>query len=64
MLRLVLLLILVVAGIYGMSFDSMPELRVRWGYPAVWLLIVAIVVGMLTAFRWRGWLGGRDDPGP
>lgn len=60
-LTMVLLPITVVAGIYGMNFGSMPELRVRWGYPAVWVLIVA---GMLTAFRWRGWLGGCDDPGP
>lgn len=30
----------------------------------MWVLIVAIVASMLTAFRWRGWLGGCDDPGP
>ncbi len=24
------------AGIYGMNFEHMPELHVRWAYPAIW----------------------------
>src|SRR3989337_3598515 len=28
-----------IVGIYGMNFDFMPELRQRWGYPAVLILM-------------------------
>ena len=50
-----------VAGIYGMNFQHMPELALRWAYPALWLVIVAIATGMLILFRRKGWLGGRKD---
>jgi magnesium transporter len=53
-----------IVGIYGMNFENMPELRSRWGYPAVWVVMVAVAVGMLVHFRRRGWIepaeGGRD----
>lgn len=45
-----------IAGIYGMNFDYMPELRMRWGYPAVWGVIVAICGGLWLRFRRMGWL--------
>jgi magnesium transporter len=44
-----------IAGVYGMNFRFMPELQWRWGYPAAWLLMLAIGGGMLAWFRWRGW---------
>ncbi len=45
-----------IAGIYGMNFDSMPELRAHYGYPSV-LLIMAVTVGFLYRFFKRnGWL--------
>jgi len=44
------------AGIYGMNFDYMPELRWRWAYPALWLVMLVSAVGMLLAFRRRRWL--------
>jgi magnesium transporter len=43
-------------GVYGMNFDYMPELRWPWGYPALWVLMIACVVGMLTLFRCKKWL--------
>lgn len=43
-------------GVYGMNFDYMPELHWRWGYPALWLLMLACVAGMFLTFRWRRWL--------
>ena len=43
-------------GLYGMNFAAMPELGWRWGYPALWVLMLAIVGGLLVAFRRRGWL--------
>jgi magnesium transporter len=45
-----------IAGIYGMNFKYMPELGWRWGYPAVWLVVVVIGISMLVYFRKRKWL--------
>jgi magnesium transporter len=48
-------------GVYGMNFEhpespwAMPELYAYYGYPAVWLIMVLIVAGMLYAFKRRGW---------
>jgi magnesium transporter len=44
-----------IVGVYGMNFDHMPELRWRWGYPAVLLVMLAIVLGMLREFKRRRW---------
>lgn len=45
-----------VAGIYGMNFDHMPELRWRYGYPAVLLLIAVVCFVLYRRFRRVGWL--------
>lgn len=45
-----------IAGIYGMNFDYMPELHQKWGYPAVWCVIIAICGGLYRRFRRIGWL--------
>ncbi|MEU7064935.1 magnesium/cobalt transporter CorA [Streptomyces sp. NPDC053429] len=45
-----------VAGIYGMNFDHMPELRQDWGYPAVLVVMVAACLGLHRLFKRRGWL--------
>ncbi len=45
-----------IAGIYGMNFDSMPELRSRWGYPIVLAVMVTACVLLYRSFRRRGWL--------
>ncbi len=44
------------AGIYGMNFEYMPELKWRWGYPALWAGMITLGAGMLVAFRKRRWL--------
>ena len=45
-----------IASIYGMNFDSIPELHFTFGYPyAVVLMIASAMVPMLY-FRRRGWL--------
>jgi magnesium transporter len=43
-------------SIYGMNFADMPELKWRWGYPAVWLLMVTVGGGMVYYFRKKRWL--------
>ncbi|WP_371855918.1 magnesium and cobalt transport protein CorA [Nocardia beijingensis] len=45
-----------IAGIYGMNFDHMPELHQVWGYPMVWVLILAICTGLFFTFRRNKWL--------
>lgn len=45
-----------IAGIYGMNFERMPELKWRWGYPAIMFIMGAIFVGMLAYFRRKKWV--------
>ena len=45
-----------IAGVYGMNFQHMPELALRWGYPAVLGVMLAVAVAMLWYFRRRRWL--------
>lgn len=45
-----------IVGVYGMNFDYMPELRLRWGYGAVWGIMLAVAGGLLVAFRRKEWI--------
>ncbi|MEO3975366.1 magnesium and cobalt transport protein CorA [Streptomyces sp. CAU 1734] len=45
-----------VAGIYGMNFDHMPELHWVGGYPMVLGLMAGTVYGLHRLFKRRGWL--------
>ncbi len=45
-----------IASIYGMNFQHMPELSQTWGYPAALGLMIASAVGPMLYFRKRGWL--------
>lgn len=45
-----------IAGIYGMNFDVMPELRWQFGYPFALLLMVGVSAGLLYAFKRLKWL--------
>ena len=45
-----------VAGIYGMNFEHMPELRWTYGYPAVMGLILVICLGLYVTFKRSKWL--------
>ncbi len=45
-----------VAGIYGMNFDNMPELRTKTGYFWALGLMAAIAVGEVIYFKRRGWM--------
>lgn len=49
-----------IAGIYGMNFDVMPELRWRWGYPAVLATMLLLSSLLFWFFRRRGWLRADD----
>jgi magnesium transporter len=45
-----------IAGIYGMNFDHMPELHWVWAYPAVIVLMGVLEVLLYRTFKRRGWL--------
>ena len=44
------------AGIYGMNFKYMPELKWHWSYPVLWLVMIAIAATMIVFFRKKKWL--------
>ncbi|MGE0143153.1 MAG: magnesium/cobalt transporter CorA, partial [Planctomycetota bacterium] len=52
-------------GVYGMNFDpsvspfNMPELRARYGYPVVLLVMAATAIGLYLWFWRRGWIRMR-----
>lgn len=43
------------AGLYGMNFEFMPELHLKYGYFLVLGLMISIAGGLLIWFRSRGW---------
>ena len=45
-----------IAGIYGMNFDDMPELRWGLGYPFALLLMATICTALYYRFKRAGWL--------
>ncbi|MFN7857065.1 MAG: magnesium/cobalt transporter CorA [Acidovorax sp.] len=45
-----------IASVYGMNFQYMPELAQTWGYPYALGLMVASALGPMWYFRKRGWL--------
>ena len=45
-----------IVGVYGMNFDYFPELRWRYAYPVLWVLMIAIGAGMVFWFKRKKWL--------
>jgi magnesium transporter len=45
-----------VAGVYGMNFDVMPELRWKFGYPIVVGSLVLVTAILYRKFKKSGWL--------
>lgn len=43
-------------GIYGMNFEYMPELKLHWAYPALWVAFITIPTVLLVYFKRRKWL--------
>ncbi len=50
-----------IAGVFGMNFEYMPELKLKWAYPAFWVFIIVTASGMLLYFRKKGWIGTPKD---
>jgi magnesium transporter len=44
-----------IAGIYGMNFQNMPELYMKYGYFMILFLMLLVGLGMYVWFRKKGW---------
>jgi len=42
-------------GVYGMNFRYMPELDWKFGYPAVWTVIILMTIVMIAYFKYKKW---------
>jgi magnesium transporter len=45
-----------IVGVYGMNFKVMPEIDWKYGYPAVWGLMVLVVLIIWQWFKRKKWL--------
>lgn len=44
-----------IVGVYGMNFEWMPELKLKYGYLGIWLIMIAIVIGLILFFKRKKW---------
>ncbi len=49
------------AGIYGMNFEAMPELKNPMAYPLLLCVMCCTVIGMLVYFKRLGWIWTRSE---
>jgi magnesium transporter len=49
------------AGIYGMNFEYMPEIKYKYSYPIFWAAMIFMVVSMLIYFYRKGWIFNSED---
>jgi magnesium transporter len=45
-----------IASIYGMNFEHMPELKWLWGYPIALLLMIVVAIGPILYLKRKNWL--------
>lgn len=44
------------AGVYGMNFDYLPELKWKYGYPTFWAVVLTFTISVLTLMKKKGWM--------
>ncbi|MDP2090636.1 MAG: magnesium/cobalt transporter CorA [Candidatus Gracilibacteria bacterium] len=44
------------AGVYGMNFQFMPELAMKWTYPAWWIFCIIVTIILIIVFKKKKWL--------
>ena len=45
-----------IAGVYGMNFENMPELKTQSGYFITWGIMLSIIIGLLIYFKRKKWM--------
>ena len=58
----IMLPLTLIAGIYGMNFETMPELKWALGYPVVLSVMAVLGLGLVGIFWRLGWLRGISTP--
>lgn len=56
MISTVVLPMTLVAGIYGMNFENIPEFKWEYGYPFALSIMLFLALASLAFFRWKEWL--------
>jgi len=44
-----------IAGIYGTNFEYVPELKYRYSYFVMWIVMIVVAIGMLLFFKRKKW---------
>ena len=57
----IILPLTLIAGIYGMNFENMPELHSRYGYYFTLAAMAFLTIVLLIYFWRRGWIFTRDE---
>jgi magnesium transporter len=45
-----------IAGVYGMNFEHMPELKSPYGYAVVWVVMLSVMGGLVIYFKKKKWM--------
>jgi magnesium transporter len=45
-----------IAGVYGMNFENMPELKTQNGYYIIWGVMLSIIIGLMIYFKRKKWM--------
>jgi magnesium transporter len=45
-----------IAGVYGMNFEFMPELRWDYGYPLIMVMMALVAFGLVRYFKYKNWM--------
>lgn len=45
-----------IAGIYGMNFEYIPELKFKFSYLIFWIVVLSVGIGLLIYFKRKKWL--------
>lgn len=45
-----------IAGVYGMNFEFMPELKSPYGYAITWAVMLTIMLGLIIYFKKKKWM--------
>jgi magnesium transporter len=45
-----------IVGVYGMNFEFMPELKSKYGYGAVWIVMLGMMGGLVYYFKRKKWI--------
>lgn len=45
-----------IAGVYGMNFENIPELKTQNGYFVTWGVMLSVIIGLIIYFKRKKWM--------